>query len=47
MDVDLGNKCPEKFRGGFQWYLMGINDFVSKISFTLKNENGELVSING
>ena len=47
MDVDPGYKFIEKLRGGVQWYMMEIKDFVSSISFKLKNENGQLVSFNG
>ena len=31
MDVDLGYKYIEKFRGGVQWYLMGGKDIISSI----------------
>ena len=47
MDVDLCYKYMEKFRGGVQWYMINKYDFISNISFKLKNENGELVSFNG
>ena len=47
MDVDPGNKYIEKFRGGVQWYMMDSKDFISSISFKLKNENGNLVSFDG
>ena len=36
MDVDLGYKYIEKFRGGIQWYMMESKDFISNISFNLK-----------
>ena len=47
MDIDLWYKYIEKFRGGIQWYMMESKDFISNISFKLKNENGDLVSFNG
>ena len=47
MDVDPGYKYVEKFRGGVQWYMMETKDFISSMSFKLKNENKELVSFNG
>ena len=47
MDVDPGYKCIEKFRGGVQWYMMESKDYISSISFKLRNENGNLVSFNG
>ena len=47
MDVDLGYKYIENFRGGVQWYMMESKDFLSSISFNLKLENGNLVSFNG
>ena len=47
MDVDLGYKFIEKFRGGIQWYMMNTKDFISSIKFILKNENDEIVSFNG
>ena len=46
MDVDPGYKYIEKFRGGVQWYMMNTKDFISSISFKLRNENNELVSFN-
>ena len=46
MDFDPGYKYIEKFRGGIQWFMMDTKDFVSSISFELKNENDELVSFN-
>ena len=36
MDVDLGYKCIEKFRGGVQWYMMESKDIISSISFKIK-----------
>ena len=47
MDVDPGYKYIEKFRGGIQWYMMEIKDFISSVNLKLKNENGNLVSFNG
>ena len=47
MDVDLGYKYIEKFRGGLSWYMMESKEFISHISFDLENENGKLVSFNG
>ena len=47
MDVDPGYKYVEKFRGGIQWFMMETKDFISSINLKLKNENGELVSLNG
>ena len=38
MDVDLGYKYVEKFRGGVEWYMMKSKEFVSSISFEFKNE---------
>ena len=46
MDIDPWYNYIEKFRGGVQWYMMESKDVVSSISFTLKNENGLLVSFN-
>ena len=47
MDVSPGDKYIEKFRGGVQWYMMENKDFISSISFKIKNQNNELVSFNG
>ena len=47
MDVDLGYKYIEKFRGGVQWYMMESKDIISSICFKLKNENNQIVSFNG
>ena len=47
MTVDPGHKYVERFAGGLTWYMMETKDFVSSISFKLKNENGDLVSFNG
>ena len=46
-DVNPGYKYIHKFRGGVQWYMLRIIDSISSISFKLKNENNELVSLNG
>ena len=43
MGVDPAYKYIDKFRGGFQWYIMELKTF-SNISFILKNENGIIVS---
>ena len=47
MDVDPGYQYIEKFRGGVQWYMIESKDIISSIYSKLKNENGNLVSING
>ena len=47
MDVDLGYKYIGKFKSGVQWFMMESKDFISTINFKLKNENGNLVSLNG
>ena len=47
MDVNLGYKNVEKFRGGVQWYRMESKDINSRVCFKLKNENIQLVSFNG
>ena len=47
MDVDPGYKYIERFRGGFQWYMMENKDIISSISFKLSNENNQIVSFNG
>ena len=44
MDVDLGYKYIEKFRGGVQWYLMESKVIISSSTFKLKNGNNRLVS---
>ena len=36
MDVDLGYRYMEKFRGGVQWDMMESKDVISKICFKLK-----------
>ena len=47
MKVIPGYKNVEKFAGRISWYMMDTKDFVLSISFRVKNENGNLVSING
>ena len=47
MTVDPGYKYVEKFTGGISWYMMESKDFISSVSFKLRNENGNLVSFNG
>ena len=47
MDVDPGYKSIDIFRGGVQWYMTESKDVISSICFKLKNENSQLVSING
>ena len=47
MDVNPGYKHIEKFRSGTQWYMMESKDFISNNSWKLKNDNRNLVSING
>ena len=47
MPVSPGYKFSNKFEGGVQWYMMDIKDFISRISFKLKNEGNELLSFNG
>ena len=37
MDIDPGENYIENFRGGGQWYFMDKKDFISSISFKLKN----------
>ena len=44
MDVDPGYENIKKCRGGIQLYSMESKDFSSKISFYLKNGNGDIVS---
>ena len=45
--VDLGFKYVERFAGGISWYMMETKYVISIISFTLKTESFELVSLNG
>ena len=47
MDVDPGYKYMEHIRGGVQWHMMESKDYISSISFKLKNGNKDLVSFNG
>ena len=47
MDVNLGYKYVEKYRGGVQLYMMHSKDFISSINKNLIHENGNLVSFNG
>ena len=47
MDVGPGYKYIETFRGGVQWYMMESKDFISSISFKLKNEKNQTASFNG
>ena len=47
MTVDPGFKYIHRFDSGIQWYMMENKDFISSISFKLRNENGEIVSFNG
>ena len=47
MFFDPGYLYIEEFHGAVRWYLMKSKDFVSSISFKLKNENNDLVSFNG
>ena len=39
MDVDLGYKYIEIFRGGVDWSMMENEDFISSISFKFKKRN--------
>ena len=36
MDLDLGYKYMEKFRGGVQWYIANTKNFITSINFKLK-----------
>ena len=47
LDVDPGFKYIGNFHRGVQWYMMDTENFISSISFKLKNENKFLVSFNG
>ena len=47
MDVNLGYKYVEKFRGGVQWYMMESKDIISSICFKLKNEINQIIPFNG
>ena len=46
MSVSPGYKFINRFDGGVQWYMIETKDVILSISFTLKNENNELVSFN-
>ena len=43
VDVDLGYKHIEKFRGETQWFTIESKNFVSNFSFK-KSRNGNLMS---
>ena len=45
--VDPRYKYVELFTGGITWYMMESKDNISSICFKLKNENNQLVSLNG
>ena len=47
MDVDPGYEYIEKLRRGVQWYMLESKDNISNNNFKLKNENIQLVIING
>ena len=47
MDVDPGFEDIEMFRDGIQWYMMKSKEIVPSICFKLKNENKQMVSLNG
>ena len=47
MDVDPGYEFIERFKGGFQWYMMDTKNFISSNNFTTKIENDKIVSFNG
>ena len=47
IDVAPGYKYIVNFRRGAQWYMMESKDFISNISFELRNGNESLVSIFG
>ena len=47
MDLDPGYRYVEKFRCGFQWFMMESRHFILKILSKLKNEYESLVSFNG
>ena len=47
MDVNRGYKFVENFRGGVQWYMMESKDVNPSVHLKLKNEKGNLVSLNG
>ena len=45
-DVNSSYKYIEKFGGGIMWFMMENKDFISTVSFILRNENGNLVCFN-
>ena len=47
MDFEPGYRYLEKFRGRVNWYMMESKDNISLTSFTLINENNQLISFNG
>ena len=47
MDVNPRDKYIEKFRGWIMRFMMESKDFISRINFRLRYENGNLVSFNG
>ena len=47
MGVDHGYEYIGKIRGGIQWYILESKNFISKVTFELKYENGRIVSFNG
>ena len=47
MGKEPGYTDVENFKGGVQRYTMEFKDFISNISFNIKNENNQLVSFNG
>ena len=47
MDIDHGFKYIEKLRAVNQWYMMESEDFISHISFEIKNETGGIVTLHG
>ena len=42
MTIDPDIKYIHRFDSGIQWYMIGNKDFISNISFKLRNENGEI-----
>ena len=47
MDVNPGYKYIEKIKGGVKWYMKENQNFISSISFKLRNENNQVVSFDG
>ena len=47
MTVNPVYKNVERFSGGISWYMMESKDFISSLSFELKNETNQNVSFNG